>query len=39
MGTTVGLERLVVLLGRDLVFLVQEGRHVVTIGGLNAQGA
>jgi len=39
MNTIVGLEELVISLGRELVFLVQEGRHVVITGSPNARGA
>ena len=39
MDTTVGLEELVVPLGLDLVFLVQEERRVAITDGPNARGA
>lgn len=38
MDTTVDLEKLVVTLGLDLVFLVREGRRAAITGGPNAQG-
>ena len=39
MNTIVGLEELVISLGLELVFLVQEGRCVVITGSPNARGA
>jgi hypothetical protein len=39
MNTIVDLEELVISLDLELVFLVQEGRHVVITGSPNAQGA
>ena len=39
MNTIVDLEELVISLGLELVFLVQEGRRVVITGSPNAPGA
>jgi hypothetical protein len=39
MDTTAVLEELVLLLGFDLVHLVQKEKHVATQGGLSARGA
>ncbi len=39
MNIIVDLEELIISLGLDLVFLVQEGRRVVITGSPNAPGA